>query len=524
MKQFIMTLFVILSSNLCYAQQEDSSKVWENAQFKDNMYGIWVSDYSYDENGVPFLAIEISKNEKGASKIQVLPYCTFAKEQKSYKRKSHKYVPTSLIAYQKDIEIYNDTKEIFTYIGHERHKSGSVFAAVVGVALVESAGMVASQIIHDNMEQDGSVGGLAKAIVADVAVGVVTAIFSSFFASLAVKKTIVSTFDIHIREKSVEGVADITIQPQMYIERSDGDIRVEKHRKMDFMMFKFHSHYDVTFTTDGGEMFGTKNEIKKDKLALNDVKTFNRKAYENLHDEVMKLYELTYINYESPLAKLSEDESISEKLDNQDEEFYRIYFEQETMRKNRGKISAEKREIQENFRYSTRGALKTYDTIYTQIQGENGSSNKGKYIGRIDRFGKFSGYGYYAADAFRYEGEWKDGKYHGYGEYEAVNDHKYEGYFSDGKKQGKATYYSQWRSDSYGEKYHNQIWRDGKLWTGYGIVKSSNSKSESTYEGEVKNGKYHGLGRLSIKKHKKDTPEKYEGYFENGKFIQEHKE
>ena len=41
-----------------------------------------------------------------------------------------------------------------------------------------------------------------------------------------------------------------------------------------------------------------------------------------------------------------------------------------------------------------------------------------------------------------YEGEWKDGKKHGYGLYKYYDGTIYEGEWKDGKKHGEGTYYN----------------------------------------------------------------------------------
>ena len=93
----------------------------------------------------------------------------------------------------------------------------------------------------------------------------------------------------------------------------------------------------------------------------------------------------------------------------------------------------------------------------------------------LNRKGKFI-----FANGYKYEGELKDGKFHGKGELIFVNGYKYEGDFEYGKFHGLGKY---------------------------------TYKNGDTYEGEFKDGKRHGKGKFIF-----PNRNKYQGEFINDEF------
>ena len=95
---------------------------------------------------------------------------------------------------------------------------------------------------------------------------------------------------------------------------------------------------------------------------------------------------------------------------------------------------------------------------------------------------------FYGLDGYKYEGNWKNGKQHGFGkqsfahndEYERLS---YEGFFENGVTSGNGTL--KWKN---GEKY----------------------------EGNWKNGKEHGFGKQSFPHNDEYERLSYEGFFEIG--------
>ncbi len=110
------------------------------------------------------------------------------------------------------------------------------------------------------------------------------------------------------------------------------------------------------------------------------------------------------------------------------------------------------------------------------------STDEVKYAGEIDN-GQPNGHGKATyPDGSTYEGEWKDGEYHGQGKFNSDNigkpDNVYVGEFKDGLMDGQGTY----------------TWSNGEK-----------------YVGEWENNKKHGQGTLTL-----PSGEKYEGNWNNG--------
>jgi hypothetical protein len=125
-----------------------------------------------------------------------------------------------------------------------------------------------------------------------------------------------------------------------------------------------------------------------------------------------------------------------------------------------------------------------------------------------------------------YEGEWKDDKYHGKGKYTYATGDSYEGEFEDGKEHGKGkltyaggdVYEGEWKGDrkhgkgtftyASGEVYEGE-WKDDK-YHGKGQYTSA---SGEVYEGEWKDGKQHGKGKYTCA-----SGDSYEGYWKDDKY------
>ena len=108
---------------------------------------------------------------------------------------------------------------------------------------------------------------------------------------------------------------------------------------------------------------------------------------------------------------------------------------------------------------------------------------------------------------YNYEGEWKENKYHGQGTLTESDGNIYEGDFKNGKKNGQGTLTFPDGEKSVGE------FKDGKLWNGKGtqIITFGGMEGTDKYEGEFKNGQWHGHGT-----HITYNGLKYEGEYKNG--------
>ena len=115
-----------------------------------------------------------------------------------------------------------------------------------------------------------------------------------------------------------------------------------------------------------------------------------------------------------------------------------------------------------------------------------------------DGFGKTS-----LPDSSEYEGDFKNGKFHGKGTLVWRNGSRYAGEFQDGMMDGAGVYF-----EKDGTKYEGEF--RGGLPHGKGVYAFS---SGDVYEGEMRDGAPNGRGVMTF-----SNGDRYEGEFKNGKF------
>lgn len=107
----------------------------------------------------------------------------------------------------------------------------------------------------------------------------------------------------------------------------------------------------------------------------------------------------------------------------------------------------------------------------------------------------------------RYEGNFKNGKFDGEGSLESPKGYKYSGQFKEGNKNG----FGIWNSGLIG----NKLTKEENNFLPAKETKDELGQKSIYYEGEWKNNKREGNGKLIIKKNGKTK--KYSGFFINGK-------
>ena len=154
--------------------------------------------------------------------------------------------------------------------------------------------------------------------------------------------------------------------------------------------------------------------------------------------------------------------------------------------------------------YSKEPCPKTDPLTWTNCLGKKNHDNGDKYEGEFLN-GKYHGYGRYVfSDGEIYEGYFANGKRHGKGKEIHTNGSVYEGELFENNRQGKGTYtMGDWK---YVGDFKNHV-REGK-----GILYYPNG---NTYEGEFRNNLKGGYGVLKTK----DNSVTVSGQFKEDKII-----
>ena len=107
----------------------------------------------------------------------------------------------------------------------------------------------------------------------------------------------------------------------------------------------------------------------------------------------------------------------------------------------------------------------------------------------------------------KYQGEWVEGKYNGRGKEKYKNGNIYEGQFKNDKRHGKGRMEYALRAGAKFEGYYEGEWVNGES-NGQGKERYPNG---NTYRGELKNGERHGKGRMD---YLKKPSAKFSGYYD----------
>jgi tetratricopeptide (TPR) repeat protein len=371
---------------------------------EDDLCGVWISDYSEDKDGLPYIVIEIT-NTKSKYNARILPHCTLAKKHNMYTGTPFRYTMTNLagqtanegdnttdgktfLAQTQNIEIQGNNNVAILYFGDEALKKSKT-------ELAESAVQTVGGIV-DNPLTDIFVAGL-----------------SYFFSEVSSSTTTTVTLDMHIK-RLFNGYAEFILAQNFYVKRSSGKKSESQSNKI-MRLCKIYPEYNLAFASDGQELFGYK-EFNRDEmmrldnyeqlLKINDRKEFNKQSYKKLSEKVIEQSKITFPDPNSDIA----------------------------------------RGIDENFEYATQGFS------YQEIINKNGT-----YKGWTDISGKSNGYGHARLNSgHEYLGEWKDSKYYGTGKYTIPGQGVYTGGFLDGKFHGKGifAYFTE-------EQYEGE-WKNGK--------------------------------------------------------------
>jgi hypothetical protein len=279
------------------------------ASFEDDLCGIWVSDFSTDKKqGLPYIALKISKDYQNQYSVTILPYCTLAKDYGMYKGKPFDYQKEkanrfSFVASTEMVTIDKNQNRAFFYFGDKVvKKKGNESVAIAGISATEQVGDAAKDAILSDPNTTAT-----TAVAQAVSVELSKAMIQSALKSVAASKIKVTTIDMDL-QRLFPGCAKLYFIRNIHREYTDG-------RKSSFnfenamMIYKLYPDYGVQFVSDGYELFGYKEynkeeivnnkeykELFADKSAGSSAKQlkFNNQAYRNLSENVIKSCKYTF--------------------------------------------------------------------------------------------------------------------------------------------------------------------------------------------------------------------------------------
>ena len=275
-----------------------NTKIKDATPFEDDICGIWVSDLCFDikKDAIPYLVMEISKNETGNYDSKILPYCTFATRTRMYQGNSFNYTPvssegtgSSYIAQSYSDTVIPATEIISFAFGNQKFNEGISEGAVKTISttmdnVAESAAQQAAYDIDDPTTR--------MITLALIDIGNNIAKLIPYWLSLDTKRS------IHIAtnmERIFPGCAQLNLVTTNIVERSDG-YEKESADSVQMKMYKLYPEYNITFADKGNELFGyrqfSESEIKKSDgyehlKALKDHSYFNRQSYKNLEQKIV---------------------------------------------------------------------------------------------------------------------------------------------------------------------------------------------------------------------------------------------
>jgi hypothetical protein len=525
MKKILIIILICTCGGILHAQKTVSMPC------QDDICGIWVSDlsYSYDKNAIgslvgglfhamksvsdlsgkdntmPYVAIEIMKDNNGYYLAQILPYCILANQHKMYNGSPFNYKPRSskidantYFAYSNQTIIHSEKNIISFYFGDERFRGSSKQAKELlvkpTVDIIVEMGKAIKQSLAANLAASDFTTSL-KIGLTDIGVDLLVAGITKLMEP---KKT-TTVFNFNMKEL-FPGCANLDIIETSILEKPSKPTQ-QTETVTPMRIYKLYPDDNILFAAVANELFGyrkfDKNEIMEmDEYehlqALKGIGYFNKQAYKKLEQQVNDIYES--IAPEDMVMQIIVEDCLD-----------RLEFATQGLTYKRIDNKTGKYEGWMDLSGRMNGlGLCELNTGY-------------KYVGNWEN-NKFSGKGTlytHCPDATKkcppyekYEGTFKDGKYHGEGKHISDNI-TYEGYFADGKYNGKGKYKS------------NNSFYDGEFANGKFHGEGKYTDDSTFYEGYFVNGKYHGKGnikRLITGNSEYNSVREYRGYFVGNKY------
>jgi hypothetical protein len=449
-----------------------------NANFFDEICGIWVSDYSTDANKIPYLVLSIAKDSiEGKYKTTIEPYCTIYKSIKSLEATEGQNIRVfnEKEAYdEKQFDVYPDDRAEL-YFGKKEFKYGQPFMAqFVADFVADFSNSLIKGLKYMSLSSSGKVNWGAEFGIMGVQIGMVGA--TMLIHELTVKKTYTTTFNMLI-ERRFSGCTDITVIENQLYDRSDGGHK-ESHTTKKFMMFKLHPEYDVIFASDLLSSAYKSNSINEDKQAngIGIAAFLLSSAYKSKENGIiafggkkLNVEEIAGLN----LTSKNIDSINTLAYKQLKEKTINLYNSISKDNENDSRVTLI--ELENRFQYSAKGLF----------YGEIKKYDDGTYSGFFNVHNADStrhGWGYYEwNDGTAYDGEWANNKRNGTGYVEYADGSMYNGEWTKDYRDGQGYF----KSDSM--EYTGE-WKNGKMYKGLAIY-ASGTKQDGTWSGKKFTGK-----------------------------------
>jgi hypothetical protein len=396
--------------------QSPNIEIKDALPFKDDICGVWVSDLTYGEDAVPYLAMNIYKKSNDEYVAEFMPQCIFQNQnwdKYSSSDNTEKAINTNtkLTESNKSV-IKNNTDGItFTFGDAELVEKLSKTVADAGIHIT---GKLGSQVSREIIEKAGGFfGGQIGALGAGLATGLLQDLLAR--ATTPVKYSKYTEVKIN---RIAAGYAELNLLQIGMKDRGGNQYRTDKNTKM--RIAKLYPNYNIQFAYN--IVYNKKNN-RVDATGFNYCKDaaerekINREAYGNLANKISDYFWTKSV--EDPNMKIQAQISIeffknatnglSYTSFSNESGYYEGWTNHSGQLNSTGKCKLQSGHeyigTWKNNAYSGNGTL-TYKNKFDEIIF--------RYTGIFDK-NELHGEGLYQDTLFSYEGNFKKGKFDGEG-------------------------------------------------------------------------------------------------------------
>lgn len=476
-------------------------KLKNSLSISGDLCGIWVSDYSEDENRSPYFILEITKNDNDEYEAHVHSSCHVADKYPTYHHQKYKYKAKELA--KAPCEITWEQDSLYVRFAEKKFINGCPSCAHImssaGISIMQSA-----NTLYNNVTSDPYFYRSAPNIQAEVLTTVLTATFVGATISLlailiAESKTYAYSIESDL-SYITRGCMECTLTEHKLAISTNGR-KEDKYKSLRFNLFKLYPDDEIRFIGYNNELVGnhkfTKKEAKEHpeyKFKKDSILAYNTTSYKNLINE-----------FSSSHGDMSEDDK-SNIIQS---------FSDASSGDNYGVIPT-------SYGYyygKVKDGIPLEEPTHHKFIHNNIVSDFFGVVKNGRREGEGINYAYSVLDStsnlFKItKGTWEDGDLSGYVEMWNLNQHTlFKGLYKDDHREGEGVLI---------DSIHNIQWIGSwsVLFGGYenlaGTVEERDLDGGLIYRGEYWYGKRHGQGIEYS-----PNGNKYEGYWRHG---EKHKE